>query len=284
VKVLVLGGNGMAGHLIRMYLAESGRYSVWHTIRESSDDFHAIQLDVTDLPAVVKAARFIRPDVVINATGILNEAASQNIREAICVNSLFPHQMARLGEKMGFRFIQISTDCVFSGMRGEYKEADIADGTTVYAKTKSLGEVTYGRHLTIRTSIIGPELKDGIGLFHWFMQQKGEIQGYRNVFWNGVTTLELAKTMDWVLQKPEIAGLVHLAAPEKISKYQLLLWLKETFAREDVTICPYDGIVSDKSLVNTRPDFAYVVPPYSQALQELYGWIRTHECYNYPLG
>lgn len=283
MKVLVLGGNGMAGHVLRMYFTEKGRYSVWFTLRAKTEDRQAIQLDVTDWPSVEKVARFIRPDVVINATGILNKRAEQNIREAIQVNSLFPHQMAQLGKQLGFRFIQISTDCVFSGRKGNYRESETPDGTTVYAKSKSLGEVVDGPHLTIRTSIIGPELRDGIGLFHWFMQQKGSILGYRKVLWNGVTTLELAKALDWIMQKPELTGLVHLTGPEKISKYQLLLWLKETFKREEVSIQPYDGIAKDMSLVNTRPDFTYVALPYIQALEEMRDWIRCHDVYRYPM-
>ncbi len=280
----MFGGNGMAGHVIRAHLSECGRHDVWHTVREKSDDPHAISLDVTDQAAVAQAIRLVRPDVVINATGLLNEEASRRLFDAICVNSLFPHQVARLGEKMGFRLIHISTDCVFSGKRGEYTEEDVTDGMTAYAKTKSLGEVTYGGHLTIRTSIIGPELKDGIGLFHWFMNQKGVVQGYRRAFWNGVTTLELAKAIDWVLRKPVIAGLVHLATPGKISKYQLLLWLKEAFGREDITIRPCDRITADKSLVNTRSDFTYAVTPYQEALAELREWIRTHPGYGYGHG
>ncbi len=283
MKVLVLGGNGMAGHVLRMYFTEKGRYSVWFTLRAKTEDRQAIQLDVTDWPSVEKVARFIRPDVVINTTGILNKRAEQNIREAIQVNSLFPHQMAQLGKQLGFRFIQISTDCVFSGRKGNYRESETPDGTTVYAKSKSLGEVVDGPHLTIRTSIIGPELRDGIGLFHWFMQQKGSILGYRKVLWNGVTTLELAKALDWIMQKPELTGLVHLTGPEKISKYQLLLWLKETFKREEVSIQPYDGIAKDMSLVNTRPDFTYVALPYIQALEEMRDWIRCHDGYRYPM-
>lgn len=282
MKVLVLGGNGMAGHVLRMHLSKSGRYSVWYTVRQKTDDRQAVRLDVTDWPTVVRAVRLLRPDAVINATGILNEAAERNVQEAIHVNSLFPHQMAQLGEQMGFRFVQISTDCVFSGRRGDYRENDTPDGTTVYAQTKRLGEVTAGPHVTIRTSIVGPELRDGIGLFHWFMKQTGKIQGYRNVYWNGVTTVELAKAVDWTLQKPEITGVVHLAVPKKISKYQLLVLFKETFKREDVTIEPYDDIVSDKSLVNTRADFTFAVSPYHHMMQEMAEWIRTHSCYRYP--
>lgn len=280
MRILVFGGNGMAGHVIWRYLAEISNHEVWYTMRDKAVGPRALVLDVTDWTAVANTLTDIRPDVVINATGLLNEDASRRLLDAICVNSVFPHQLARLGERMGFRLIHISTDCVFSGSRGNYTEQDVADGTTVYAKTKSLGEVTYGGHLTIRTSIIGPELKDGIGLFHWFMKQKGEVRGYRMVFWNGVTTLELAKAIEWVLQRP-IAGLVHLAAPEKISKYQLLLWLKEAFSRDEVTIRPFDGITSDKSLVNTRSDFTYAVPPYREALAELREWIRTHPGYDY---
>ncbi|UOF90549.1 SDR family oxidoreductase [Fodinisporobacter ferrooxydans] len=282
MRILVFGGGGMAGHVIRQYLAQQTEYEVWSTIRGQSTEHHLVALDVTDEVSVISVLKMLRPVVVINAVGLLNQYAEQNRTKAIYVNGLFPHILAQYGKHLGYRLIHISTDCVFSGNRGNYTEQDIADGTTVYAKTKWLGEIDDQQNLTIRTSIIGPELKlGGIGLFHWFMQQTGEIRGYRQVFWNGVTTLELAKAIEWALNHP-IAGLAHLAAPEKLSKYALLNHLKDVFAIDDVFIHPFDGIQSDKSLVNTRQDFSYQVSPYTEMLADLKVWMKLQRSGSYP--
>jgi dTDP-4-dehydrorhamnose reductase len=157
-----------------------------------------------------------------------------------------------------------------------YVESDEMDGISVYAKTKSLGEINQAPHVTIRTSIIGPEIKSsGIGLFHWFMQQRGDIRGYRQVFWNGVTTLELAKATQWCIRQ-SITGLVDLAAPEKLSKYELLHMLQAIYTKNDVNIIPDELIHSDKSLTSTRSDFLCKVPSYSQMLTELRDWMVKH--------
>lgn len=161
-------------------------------------------------------------------------------------------------------------------------EKDPTDAPTLYGKTKNLGEITVEQHVTIRTSIVGPELKPhGIGLFHWFMQQVDMIQGYRRVFWNGVTTLELAKAIEWLLPQP-VSGLIHLATPQKISKYTLLYLFREVFNRSGVTIHPRDDIRSDKTLLNTRADFTYPLPPYIAMLRELKEWMESHTERNYP--
>jgi dTDP-4-dehydrorhamnose reductase len=270
LKILIIGGQGMAGHMIKNYLERDRSCDIWYTIRGKPKEEKAISLDITNESKTRKTLGEIKPDIVINAVGLLNAQTDQSVKEAIYVNSLFPHKLAEYGKELGFRLIHISTDCVFSGEKGGYTEKDEKDGTTVYAKTKSLGEIDDERHLTIRTSIIGPELKtNGIGLFHWFMQQKGEICGYRQVYWNGVTTLELAKVVQWVLHQP-INGLVHLASSEKISKYQLLLLIQLVFKKHDVLIKPDDKIKSDKSLLNTRDDFSYKVPSYKKMIEELY--------------
>lgn len=138
--------------------------------------------------------------------------------------------------------------------------------------TKALGEIRSNHHVTLRTSIIGPELKDGIGLFHWFMKQKGRINGYRKVFWNGITTLQLAKVIETVIEK-DGAGLFHITAPEIISKYDLLKQIQQIFLKKDVTIHPYDEIVLDRTLKNTRTDIVFRVPSYEKMLTELYEWM-----------
>ncbi|MFC5468840.1 dTDP-4-dehydrorhamnose reductase family protein [Cohnella suwonensis] len=270
-----MGGRGMAGHLIVDYFSQTNAHEVWSTVRGRLDNLRTLPLDVTDELGLSAVLHRIRPDLVINAAGLLNDHAGRNIRDAIHVNSLLPHKLAQYGERLGFRLIHISTDCVFSGNRGDYNETDATCGTTVYARTKQLGEVKDDSNLTIRTSIIGPELKmDGIGLFHWFIGQRGTVKGYKQVIWNGVTTLQLAKAIDWTLGHP-VTGLAHLASPNKIAKFELLQHMKTVFGKDGINIEPDDGYRSDKSLVNTRPDFAVDVPDYPDMLAELKSWMET---------
>jgi dTDP-4-dehydrorhamnose reductase len=274
LKILIFGGAGMAGHMIRSYLEKSSVHELWYTRRGEAKQSNSINLDVLDEERVKALLARIRPDIVINAVGLLNDEAAKQLPKAIYVNGLFPHKLSQYGQYYGFRLIHISTDCVFSGKRGSYTEIDPPDGISVYAKTKSLGEIVHSNHLTIRTSIIGPELKpDGIGLFQWFMKQVNPIQGYRQVFWNGVTTLELAKMIEWALPL-NINGLVHFGATEKISKFVLLNFLKEIFNKEHIKIEAYDEIKSDKSLVNMRSDFTYTVPDYRKMIEELKEWMN----------
>jgi dTDP-4-dehydrorhamnose reductase len=276
VKLLILGGNGMAGHMIAEYISKMSDHDVWYTIRSTANHPRGLTLDVMHEQQTEALLKRLQPDVVINTTGLLNEAAARFKREAIYVNSLLPHQLSLYGKRLGFRLIHISTDCVFSGERGGYKETDHRDGTTVYAKTKSLDEVLDREHVTVRTSIIGPELKkDGIGLFHWFMQQRGTVKGYKHVYWSGVTTLELAKALLWLMPR-SIGGLVHLTSPRKISKLELLQLIQDVFEHHQVFIEPDERFYSDKSLINTRSDFPYTPPDYRQMLVELREWMEAH--------
>lgn len=271
MKILILGGHGMAGHVLVNHLMERNHH-VKYTLRKPAED--GIGLDVTDLDKVKELVLSERPQVLINAVGILNENAEKNIHEAIVVNSLLPHVLAETLDIYGGKLIHISTDCVFSGERGSYTENDEKDGTNAYSKTKSLGEVVSAPHLTVRTSIIGPELKqNGIGLLHWFTKQEGEIKGYENVFWNGVTTLELAKAIDQMIAE-DVSGLYQLCAKEKISKYHLLLLFKEIFRKKNVNIVGVKEPVHDRTLIHTRKDYYYPVKSYREMLQELSDWMN----------
>jgi dTDP-4-dehydrorhamnose reductase len=279
--IVVLGGNGMAGHVLRGWLSEQG-CEVIATGRSGGDGLYP--LDLRDTEQLRSLLSTVRPEVVVNAAGLLNEAAEKRLQEAVWVNSLLPHRLAEYGDELGFRLVHISTDCVFTGLAGSYRESSLQDGTSVYAKTKSLGEVVSPNHLTIRTSIIGPELKrDGIGLLHWFLTREGPVEGYSHVFWNGVTTLELARFILWSLGRP-IHGLVHLAAERKVSKHELLLLMKQAFAKE-IDVTPSAEQRNDKSLINTRGDCGYKVSSYEEMLMELAGWMKKHrELYgHYPI-
>jgi dTDP-4-dehydrorhamnose reductase len=274
MKLLILGGKGMAGHVMTAYFKQNPQFEVFCTSRDINDK-QSIFLDVTDFKKLEEIIESINPDITINCVGLLNDHASNNPLLAFQVNSLLPHQLSKLMERHRGKLIQISTDCVFSGKKGDYMEDDFPDGTTVYAQSKQLGEINNDKHLTIRTSIIGPELKeDGIGLFLWFMKQSGEIKGYKKVLWNGVTTLELAKATEEMI-KHNVTGLFHLGSESKISKYSLLTLIQEIFEKNDVKILPDEAIELDRTIKRTRTDFQYPIPTYQKMLTDLKEWMAN---------
>jgi dTDP-4-dehydrorhamnose reductase len=267
---MIVGANGMAGHMIASYFQQNTSYELYLTSRNGTDGH--ILLDATDLTRIKEVVQYYKPDIIINCIGLLNEYAAIHQREAILVNSLLPHELANELEVYGGKLIHISTDCVFSGHEGNYNEESIPDGITMYAKTKQLGEIKRHPHLTIRTSIIGPEKKNGIGLFHWFINQEGTVKGFTHVKWNGVTTLELAKFIHHSIENP-VAGLFHLTAPEVLSKHELLSLIKHIFQKDDVEIIPHTELRIDRTLFNSRVDYNYNVSTYEKQLQELKDWL-----------
>lgn len=283
MKIALLGGNGMAGHLLATYLKRSTDYDIIVTVRphsgsnRTSEALRGLQVRELDVRSLEEVRRFIEhsaPDLIINAVGILNHQAEDFPQDAYKVNGLLPHWLRYWGEQIGARLVHISSDCVFSGSRGQYRESDAPDGTSVYARSKALGEFRDSKHVTIRTSIIGPDHKpEGIGLMKWFLAQQGEVSGYRKVLWNGVTTLELAKATKWLIDHPETGGLVHLTAAETVSKHELLLLMQETFDKRNVSIVPTDEPIIDRTLIATREDFGYKAPKYAEMLVELQQWM-----------
>jgi dTDP-4-dehydrorhamnose reductase len=283
-KVLIVGSKGMAGHVIYQYLKENTNFEIVDIARGQSSPAPSYQVDVTDFDTLTEIFKSEKPDFVINGIGILNKDAEDNPDKAILMNSYFPHFLAKSGKNLHFRVIHISTDCVFNGKQGGYAEDSEKNGIGFYAQTKALGEINYGNNLTLRTSIIGPELKpDGIGLFHWFMNQDGLIKGYTNAFWTGVTTLELAKSIVEAINQ-NITGLHHLVNGGKISKFDLTSLFKKVFSKNNITIEAYDGYKVDKSLLKTNDLFNYDVPSYETMLIEMKDWIEGHrEIYNHYL-
>lgn len=274
-KVLVLGATGMAGHVVYSYLQETGKYFMQNAVFRNKLSDDSIILDVRDSKAVEGVLEACQPGVIINCIGVLVRGSKACPDNAILLNAYFPHLLERLAAKIDARLIHISTDCVFSGKRGAYTEKDFRDADDVYGRSKALGEVVNSKDLTIRTSIIGPELKkEGEGLFHWFMNQHGVVNGFKTAIWGGVTILELAKAVDYVLGQ-DLVGLVQLTNGEKISKYDLLNLFKEIWKRTDVEILPYDGNDVDKSIVGSER-LHYQVPGYKEMLLELSSWMKTH--------
>lgn len=279
-KILIIGSKGMAGHIIKEYLL-SKEYNVYSTFRKSEEKEKLKEkeyyLDVFDKESLNKILEEVKPKFLINCVGILNQFAEENPDIAIYVNGYFPHYLDRLSQKYGYKLIHITTDCVFSGKKGDYEEDDFRDAESYYGRSKAIGEVNNNRTLTFRTSIIGPDINEnGIGLFNWFMKQKGEIKGYSNVIWTGVTTLELAKAIE-VSFSQKITGLHHLVNNEKITKYELLELFKKYMKKRDVKIVEYKNYFSDKSLIRTNFDFDYNVKSYEIMIKEMVDWIRNKE-------
>lgn len=275
MKLLIFGGEGIAGHIITSYFNEFQNFTVFYTSRDINDN-RSIYLNLPDTIKAEEIIEVIRPDVVINCIEMTGNNAEKNPLLAFQINSLFPHQLTKLIERQQGKLIHLSTDCVFSGNKGDYSEKDIPDGTTVYATSKHLGEIINNKHLTIRTSVIGPELNpDSTRLFSRFMKQTGEIKGYEKLLWNGITTLELAKAIKALIDN-EVIGLYHLGSNYKISEKKLVELMKNIFSKNNVTISPDFGVTLDRSIKNTRTDFEYFIPPYDSMLEELKRWIDNH--------
>lgn len=274
-KVLLFGATGMAGHIAYYYLRNTGRYDITNVVFRTPLTNDSIIVDVTDRNAVTEVVRRVRPELILNCVGVLIKGSKEHPDNAILINAYFPHLLKKLADEVGAKLVHISTDCVFSGKRGNYTEDDFRDADDVYGRSKALGEVINDKDLTIRTSIIGPELKkNGEGLFHWFMTQNGKVNGFKTAIWGGVTTLELAKAIDYVIVQNK-TGLIQLSNGIGISKYDLLNLFKKIWHKQDVEILPFDGNGVNKSIAKSER-FDYEVPDYEQMLQELYDWMKVH--------
>lgn len=280
-KILVLGVKGMAGHVIFRYLQNIKEYEVYGLARNVEPIPNIFNVDVSDAGEFEKILSENKFDIVINCIGILNQDAENNPEKAVWFNSYFPHYLEKITKSTSTKIIHISTDCVFNGKKGNYAESDFKDGYGFYAQSKALGELVNDKDITIRTSIIGPELNsNGIGLFHWFMQQTGETNGYLTAVWSGVTTIELAKAIRFAVDE-KISGLVHLTNGIPINKFDLLLLFKEIWNRENVIILPFEGKIVDKSLQKSDI-FRHDVPSYKEMLLEQKEWMNQYpELYNY---
>lgn len=275
-KILLLGATGMAGHLSYFYLKETDRYEIVDVVFRNKLTPESIVLNVSDKIATENLIRSVNPDIIVNCIGILIKGSQQYPDNAIYINAYFPHLLERLANEINAKLIHISTDCVFSGKNGNYSEDDFRDADDVYGRSKALGEVINEKDLTIRTSIIGPELKqNGEGLFHWFMNQKGEVNGFTKAIWGGVTTLELAKAIDTSISN-NLTGLIHLSNGHGISKYDLLHLFKGIWEKENVSIIPYEGKKVDKSLKKSIY-FNFNLPGYKEQLAEMKEWMDNHK-------
>ena len=276
MKFLVLGCNGMAGHTISLYLKEQG-HEVFGFDRAKSIYVNSVAGDARDTLTLEKLIKDGHYDSVINCIGILNQFAEENKALAAFLNAYFPHFLADVTSGTDTQVIHMSTDCVFSGKRGEYAEDDFRDGETFYDRSKALGELEDGKNITLRNSIVGPDINPkGIGLMNWFMQQSGLIQGYTKAMWTGQTTLQLAKTME-VAAKEKAHGLYNTVPDHSISKYDLLQLFNHYLRGDKIVIEPIEGINADKSLKRTRYEFNYIIPDYQTMIADLAEWTIKHK-------
>ncbi|MHB8058193.1 MAG: dTDP-4-dehydrorhamnose reductase family protein [Desulfuromonadaceae bacterium] len=279
MRILILGGDGMLGHQLLKYLQP--RHQVKVTLRQDFGTYATYGLfsnkntydaiDIRSLERLVEVMADFRPEAVINAVGIVKQRpdAKESI-PSLEINALLPHRLALLCKGIGARLIHLSTDCVFSGKKGEYMENDPSDAEDLYGKTKYLGEVHEANSLTLRTSIIGRELSRHTSLLDWFLSQTGTVMGFTKAIYTGFTTQEMSRIIEkMLLEYPKASG-VYQVSSDPINKYELLLLIREKLGLS-IEIVPDDVFCCDRSLDSTRfrTDFNYTPPSWPVMIEEL---------------
>lgn len=287
MRILVLGGDGMLGHQLFLQLRE--RHTVRVTLRQDLSAYEKFALfnpensyagiDVCFPEKIAAVLADFHPHVVVNAVGIVKQLAQAHESiPSLEVNALFPHRLALLCEDIDARMIHLSTDCVFSGKKGKYRETDVSDAEDLYGRTKFLGEGPGAPWLTLRTSMIGLELSRRKSLLEWFLRQEETVAGYRKAIYSGFTTLELSRIIEnLIINFPNTHGVYHVSS-EPISKYDLLCLIKKNL-NLNVEIIPDDSVVCDRSLDSSefRKMFAYTPPSWVNMVTELCEQIRKEQ-------
>jgi dTDP-4-dehydrorhamnose reductase len=270
-RVLVLGATGMLGNAVLRYFATRGVHAVGGTVRSPGSALRLPEqlrellisgVDVESFDSIAKAFAAFQPEVVINCIGLIKQLSDvEDPLIALPINSLLPHRLARLCAVAGARLIHISTDCVFSGRKGNYLETDPSDAEDLYGRSKYLGEVDYPNAITLRTSIIGHELGTAHGLVEWFLAQQQGVKGYTKAVFSGLPTVELARVIhDFVMPDEALHGVYHVSV-DAIDKCSLLRLVADAYGK-DVTITPDAAVTIDRSLDSSRFRAAtgYVAP------------------------
>lgn len=260
MHILVLGASGMLGNAVTRFF-QSLDYKVTAILRskkEVPEDFlnggamfyfDSQILEPTQLSSWMES---LKPDIVINCIGIIKQSYSANdVLSVVPVNTLFPHFLANLCTRFRSRLIHFSTDCVFSGIHGEYTETSFPDACDLYGRSKLLGEVDYPNAITLRTSIIGHELRSKLSLVDWFLSQQDQVDGYKKVIFSGIPTIEIAKIIqDYVIPNKGLRGLYHVSV-DPISKYDLLCKISREYGK-NIDIIPTESIVINRSLDSSK--------------------------------
>ncbi len=281
MKILVLGAGGMLGNAMFRVLSSREDWQVRGVARSGSVTRFfpsalakqlIIGVDVENSDLLLKLFLDHKPDVVINCIGLIKQLAdAKDPLSAIPINSLLPHRLARLCELAGARLVHFSTDCVFSGKQGNYRETDVSDAEDLYGKSKFLGEVSYPHAITLRTSIIGHELQGANSLVGWFLSQTEQCKGYTHAIYSGLPTAVLAEVVrDIVIARPELHGLYHVAS-QPINKYDLLKLIADAYGKR-IRIIPDDCLKIDRSLNAERFELAtgYQAPAWPQLVRTMH--------------
>jgi dTDP-4-dehydrorhamnose reductase len=283
MKIVVLGASGMLGNAMIRVLSERNDWQVFGTVRsESSRRFFQADIadrllsgvDVEHHDSLLQAFIRVRPDVVINCVGLIKQLAdADDPLQAIPINALLPHKLARLCELSGARLVHMSTDCVFAGDKGGYRESDPSDAKDLYGRSKFLGEVAYPHTVTLRTSIIGHELQSAHGLVGWFLAQQGQCNGFTRAIFSGLPTVVLAQIIrDVIIPRADLFGMYHVAA-QPISKYDLLKLVAEIYGKR-IKINPNDQLALDRSLNadRFRDATGYIAPSWPDLIKLMHAY------------
>lgn len=281
MRILILGATGMLGYSLFSNLREISGFDVFGTVRnikgkeaffEEALSSLIFDVDVTETVGIDRAIASVKPDVVINCIGLIKQHdVSKEHVNAVEINALLPHQIARLCDQHSAKLIHFSTDCVFSGKKGLYTEESTPDATDLYGKSKCLGEVDYAPHLTLRTSIIGHELNSSVSLIDWFLSQAGEVKGFSKAIFSGLPTCYVAKLLaENILKSPELSGLYHLSV-SPIDKYTLLKQVAETYRKETV-INEFTDFEIDRSLNSQKltRELGLVLAPWPELIEYMH--------------
>ena len=281
VRVLVLGASGMLGNAVLRFFSRSPHYAVTGTVRSASalhmlpEELHGRivgGVDSHDLDGLMRLFDRANPDVVINCVGLVKQLpGAEDPLAAIPMNALLPHRLLAICKVARARLIHISTDCVFDGSRGMYRESDFADAADLYGRSKYLGELHDPQAVTLRTSIIGPELGTAHGLVSWFLAQRGRVKGFTRAIFSGLPTVELARVMrDFVIPAADLSGLYHVSSAP-ISKYDLLCGVAREYGHS-IEIVPDGELVIDRSLDSSRfrERTGYVAPSWQEMLRVMH--------------
>ncbi len=283
MKILIIGATGMLGYAMIRVLSERADWQVHGTARAESAKrlfaseiaerlIFSVHVDQND--SLIRAFTRIRPDVVINCVGLVKQLADAgDPLQAIPINALLPHRLARLCELSGARLVHMSTDCVFAGEKGNYRESDPSDAKDLYGKSKYLGELAYPHTVTLRSSIIGHELQSAHGLVGWFLSQQERCNGYTKAIFSGLPTVVLAQVIrDVVIPRSDLSGVYHVAA-QPISKYDLLKLIASVY-RKSIEVVPDNSLVIDRSLNadRFRETTGYVAPEWPALINTMHSY------------
>jgi len=281
IKIIVLGSTGLLGSTLLKYFSKQSNIKCYGIIRKNSDidklknikNIKLYKIDYKNKNSITKVFNKIKPNLIINCIGIVKQLTHKNqLSEIIRVNSFLPHYLAELANmKNKTRFIQFSTDCVFSGTKGKYKETDFPGAQDIYGRSKLFGELTYSNTLTLRTSIIGHELQTKYSLLNWFLDQKKSVKGYKNAIFSGLTALEIAKFLDkFIIPNKKLNGMYHLSG-NPISKYDLLNLIKSVY-KKDIKINIDKKVKINRSLNSNllQKQTGYKPPNWTKIIQEMF--------------